>query len=552
LAATLTTVVAALGVSAASASADDIPIDGVNHGLQAIATHEAHTIGSLIGVRLTRLHMAVGWAKHAGEVPNGKTETLKSVNGPGDENGSVCQIALNKGWLGPLPAEEKDEVIAHEVFHCFEREITPEENTDGEWITEGMARWVDLSLFPHTHLADALKALTEYFQTPRRSLFVRKYDAVGFWAHAQDVVPGGLWKRIPAIVRAGVHDRNEAAVAAAVGSDEGAFLASWGSSAFDLSDGSPPTWRPGSPLERYWPATVAPTVISAAGGASLKPFTTAQLKIVPAAAEPLIEIHFDPDVHGTFGVDDGYSDGAVTGKLFCSATNASECQCPAGYTGTVPTTTPLPSEPLLGVADGQTSGSVSVTYLAPKTSGYCQPEARTSVSSCGTLLPGFSDEISQQLEQVIGKAGGAEETTGTNGYSTYSCPLEYEGGLASVKGEEVFRGVLAVLVVVEDWPTDAGAAGEQKLRTAALAGSLPNGTELDTTGIGDEAYVVATPVETSQNGEAGCGSLAGVRVDNVDVSYGLIGTDSEAGGPYIDAACGAGAVELLREVAAGL
>ena len=51
-----------------------------------------------------------------------------------------------------------------------------------------------------------------------KSLFDRKYDAVGFWGHLQDVT-GTLWSRIPGILRAGAGFNDAAAFNAAVKAD---------------------------------------------------------------------------------------------------------------------------------------------------------------------------------------------------------------------------------------------------------------------------------------------------------------------------------------------
>jgi hypothetical protein len=539
----LTLALAMLAVYAAGACAYNNDIDGIDHPLQSLAVTQAHHLSGHIGVTLTRLHLAVGWAEHPSEVPTGLTGTNEDIDGPGDLAGPICEIAINKHWFAPFPSEEKDEVIAHEVFHCFQKEIAPLAYHENKWLEEGLARWVDLTLFPNTHLALALKALTEYYATPGKPLFTRSYDAVGFWAHVQDVT-GNLWRRIPAIVRAGVNYHNQAAVNAALaGGHETSFLIDWGSSAFDLQAGPTPTWRVWSPLgARYWPTSHEPTKVDASTGVALKPYSTAQLKIEPNAAEPLIKISLDPPVHGTFGVTGGYTDAAITTKTFCSATNPAECQCPTGYSGTVPATTPLPSEPLLGVGSDEAGGSVQITYLAPKTSGYCTPEALLQGRSCEGLLPGFSNEADGVIEKVT-EQHIAVETHTANGYSSYSCVLEYKGTIvktgAEGEEEEYFRGVLAFLPTVEIQPTVAAAQQAFQLKRAAGM-AFANSVPLPTAGIGEESFVQSGPIETGPHGEE-CASEAAVRVRNVVAFYGLAGIPSEA--------CGSGAVALLAEVA---
>ncbi len=155
-------------------------------------------------------------------------------------------------------------MLAHEIFHCFEYEVTPAAHSDNEWILEGLARWADLTLYPNTHSALALKALSQYYATPQVSLFARSagagkgYDAVGFWAHLQDTT-GDLWHRMRAVVLAGTGGHDQAALSAALpAGDETEFLDSWGSSAFDLTSGTPPDWRMKSPLDgRYHPSAHA-------------------------------------------------------------------------------------------------------------------------------------------------------------------------------------------------------------------------------------------------------------------------------------------------------
>jgi hypothetical protein len=93
-------------------------------------------------------------------------------------------------------------VITHEVFHCLETEI--DRAPIHKWINEGLARWVDLALFPKTNLRGALENLSESYNTPQRPLSKRAYDAVGFWAHVEDAT-GNLWHEIPKIIRADAH-----------------------------------------------------------------------------------------------------------------------------------------------------------------------------------------------------------------------------------------------------------------------------------------------------------------------------------------------------------
>ena len=118
-------------------------------------------------------------------------------------------------------------VIAHEVFHCFQGDITGW-NSLPAWITEGSADWAALTVDPVSFFHGGGN-LNNYIQTPHTELFKRSYDAVGFWGHAEDVVPN-LWAAMPAILNSG---SSQAAFALANGNTD-AFLTTWGSSVFRL------------------------------------------------------------------------------------------------------------------------------------------------------------------------------------------------------------------------------------------------------------------------------------------------------------------------------
>ncbi|MGB0093685.1 MAG: hypothetical protein WBP81_14290 [Solirubrobacteraceae bacterium] len=117
--------------------------------------------------------------------------------------------------------------------------------------------------------------LKTYLATPTTPLFERCYDAVGFWGHADDVLPG-LFKRMATILNAG---GNEAAFQFAVGSQD-AFLTSWGSSTFR---GATAPWQMHSPIEPWPYGTVPqpielidPAIQGGNGAVDAPPFPTAQ------------------------------------------------------------------------------------------------------------------------------------------------------------------------------------------------------------------------------------------------------------------------------------
>ena len=387
---------ALLALPLASARAEKLDITP-DAGLQANALVQASYIAGRIGFPLT-LKLAVGWADNPGEVEFAETGVRDKENGSFAQHGPVCQIAVNKAWLAsqPQPTAE-DEVLIHEVFHCYEFQIAPNIATpkgklnEHDWIVEGLARWVDLTFYPSTPVTRALEALTTYIKTPSTGLFSRRYDAAGFWGHLQDVT-GALWTRIPAILRDGTGFRDTSAFNAAMGGDETEVLDSWGSSMLNIS-GAPAPWRTDSPLtgglgSSYPPGTAK--AVDAPAGVVLQPYTTAQLEIQPNALEPLIQIHLGPGVYGRFGVHENYTEAELKGKVFCSGAG---CTSPAASCGggpsTLPPLTPLPSEAMLGLATAASTGAADVTYFAAQNSSFC-PEPKNG-GSTGTTATTAGD-----------------------------------------------------------------------------------------------------------------------------------------------------------------
>jgi hypothetical protein len=350
---------------------------------------------------LTTWRIVAGYAVNPGVVTNISTTAIDTENGEPSLTGPVCQIAVNPGWWDAQTAPGMPqtvvhaEIMTHEVFHCFEHQIDPgmeklvdngkgTADNEGRWIIEGLARWVDLQLFPGTTYAYALASLTNFYKTSATGLFDRTYDAVGFWGHVQDVDPD-LWGRIPHILTAGANDQNAAAFTEAVNDNQEGVLSTYGSSGFDLTGTPVGVWSDLSPLSSPQPLG-APTKVAMSTYVSLSaPYSTAQLVPAPGASStPFMQIRALGGVYAKFGVTEQYDTAALNTMTFC--TNASQaCACPAGDVSTVPQTEPLPSEPDLGLAVGSVTGEVQITYLPLST--YCQPPTCSSAGHAVSLLP---------------------------------------------------------------------------------------------------------------------------------------------------------------------
>src|SRR5580698_6260216 len=86
------------------------------------------------------------------------TVTLSGENGHFTLDGPVCQVAVNHAWWDTRTRYEMEEILVHEDFHCYEHQIAPamsrvvgddgSAKNEGDWIIEGLAKWVDLTFFP--------------------------------------------------------------------------------------------------------------------------------------------------------------------------------------------------------------------------------------------------------------------------------------------------------------------------------------------------------------------------------------------------------------------
>ena len=92
-----------------------------------------------------------------------------------------CTITI---YGGAHHSEEEDRaVVAHEVFHCFQAQMSgtiSHFNHEAPWLVEGSAAWVQSDLVPHDPYDEFWKG---YLLHPTRPLFSRSYDAIGFYAH---------------------------------------------------------------------------------------------------------------------------------------------------------------------------------------------------------------------------------------------------------------------------------------------------------------------------------------------------------------------------------
>ncbi len=354
------------GHAARTASYGD-PGFRVSSSLTAQAQHWASEFASP-----TSLDHQLGLKIVAGTSPNlygsALAETLPvSANGTFSSAGPYCRIAVRPA-TATGSTEVLDVVLAHEVFHCEEDELSPAAfAAGGAWIIEGLAQWAANEI---TQLNPSiLDWMGAYAQTPSQPLFARDYTAVGFWGHVQDQTLD-LWQRIPAILRAGLS--NTAAFAAAT-SNSPAFLSTWGSSFFrDASAG--PAWEMTSPIANF-PDTAPVHVISTSSVVAAQPYATAQYIITVKPSAPIIRIA----ISGTARLSESQNIEDPAGD-YCTVSDCSDV-CPPGSAPNVATTPldPDHAELALTGVPGGTAGTV--TYLP--LSSVCQPWSSAGTPSSG-------------------------------------------------------------------------------------------------------------------------------------------------------------------------
>jgi hypothetical protein len=288
-------------------------------------------------------------------------------------NPLVCRIRIlpagqqvgsrqNVEFVPPL-----DLILAHEVFHCFQGDITGWKALPA-WITEGMADWAALTVDPVSYFHGGGN-LNTYITLPHTTLFQRTYDAVGFWGHAEDVVPN-QWASIPAILNVG---SSEGAFHLA-GGDADASLTSWGSSVFRLNCCGFVPWQMQSPI-------TPPSAAQLTGGletadllvmpivqVDAPALATSQYKILGGPSEPVVHV----SITGHARLSESYNYTKLENAWFCLG--AAPCQCPKNTVGQVPPTLPLGNVTAfpLGLSGDPGTGASGDVSSFPL-SHFCQP-----------------------------------------------------------------------------------------------------------------------------------------------------------------------------------
>jgi hypothetical protein len=411
----------------------------------------------------------------AGTSPNvsasALAETLPvTANGTFSPAGPYCRIAVRPA-TATGPVEVLDVVLAHEVFHCEQADLSPGTFDAGHaWIIEGLAQWAADDV---TQLNPSiLDWMSGYVETPSIPLFTRAYTAVGFWGHVQDQTLE-LWQRIPAILRAALS--NTAAFSAAT-SNSPELMSTWGSSFFrDSSAG--PAWEITSPIANF-PETAPVHVISSSSAVAAQPYATSQYVIAVEPASPILKIA----ISGTSRLSESQNIEDPAG-YFCTVSDCSDI-CPLGSTLSVATTPLDPEHTELALTGGPGGTAGTVTYLP--LSSVCQPSSSAGTPSSGGP-PG---------------AGGAGDYTFTNCGSVVGAHLviapSVEGSLEVATsqyelGIEILPGSSLTCAYAAQWIPALTADPPSKTLAGGPPGYLCNGEEAigqePTAGKGDCALI---------------------------------------------------------------
>jgi hypothetical protein len=260
-----------------------------------------------------------------------------------------------------------DEVVAHEVFHCFEFALQGLSNWDNppDWIEEALAEWAALTVDPVPYQVGG-GWLTTYIQTEYLPLFERTYDAVGFWGHVQDAT-GSLWARIPSILNAA--DNQSAFVLA--GADTDRFLDSWGSSVV-RAPGASFSWQMFSPIQPPGFGGLQPYIagdIEGTGNVSTPPYTTVVYVVRPGPSQELL--HLVINGHARLSTQYDYTD--LQDAWFC--TTSKPCECPEGTDGNVPPARPLGTSSALALS-GDPGAGTSGYIASASLDDFCHPTGK--------------------------------------------------------------------------------------------------------------------------------------------------------------------------------
>jgi hypothetical protein len=301
-----------------------------------------------------------------------------------------CSIHVNPSLSGVGDLLFTKATIAHEMFHCFQDDLISKLGKGNlsvsgppGWIMEGQAQWVGENIAGPTF--DGGAKWGSYLTTPEYSLFVREYDAVGFYQHMSEegIDP---WGRFDAMITAweggssGSGANSDAFKAAGALADT--FLDTWASGFFrDPSLGD--AWYAQGPWTVHVAANIHEVTLAPGDVQSrAAPPVTSQLWTVTSASD-IVEVHGQNRVRMHVG---SLPELPVEQRWLC--TKSGGCECPPGksYSGPDLENTGGETEIDFGITGSLAASSVTVT--GHSLDEFCKPQPSEQplspcTSNCG-------------------------------------------------------------------------------------------------------------------------------------------------------------------------
>jgi hypothetical protein len=288
---------------------------------------------------------------------------------PAGQTDRFCRIRVPPAGQAFIGDPILDNIIAHEVFHCFQFRV-PQWSLQAYWIREGGASWAG-----DTITGTDTGHYQGYLQKPARPLFQRDYDANGFFGRADEMGgAGSLWGKFPTLFAT---VDNPAAYALVTNS---LFASSWASSMFRLG-GAGPDWNQTNPHAISFaqlPLAAMPIVTDTTIGSS--PYQTSPYLVGGNPERPLVSV-VAPE-GGLRAANSTADFGFVENRWFCVG---GQCKCPPGKVSSIPDHVDAGPVLFLALTGGAVGKSGRVTLNDPKK--FCDEED-PNPSSGGPSGPG--------------------------------------------------------------------------------------------------------------------------------------------------------------------
>lgn len=285
----------------------------------------------------------------------------------------ACHSHVDIDKFANQPFDAQLSVVTHEVMHCYQQDAASSgaqvASTPG-WVSEGEATWVQMALVPSPVIDKLQTHWEEYASHPNTVLFLRRYDAAGFFGHVADVAgDDAVW---PTLIPAYVSGDNESRFTTFVAGHEDAVLDTWAPSYFRSHDGQF-LWDMKGPGKVNMPTAAPPAQqIDVPSGAvvALPTVSRWQLSLVKLASQADILTVIVPLGHAVLIDSADSANKVLTGGHPVSLCLQQTCECPPDQEGTVPTTIPATAPLDLGLTGGRKGAQGYV--VASSLSEFCK------------------------------------------------------------------------------------------------------------------------------------------------------------------------------------